>query len=210
MSKSYNHTTNYFLTVPTIYRPEVLSDENEFSQGYFSVSFEKNTKKGNSTEFELMPFRYNKYETINTLIKDSSNITKEIVSLNVVSFETYGKYFYYYQFCKFKNKIINPFVGLSTGFFYKQKIIKPEINNYYKQSDKLLGINSTFIIGFSLILTKKVNLEISIPYNWLSFQLEAIRNYNPRITESQQHIRNIGVVKFQNNYNARIGLVVRL
>lgn len=101
MSKSYNHTTNYFLTVPTIYRPEVLSDENEFSQGYFSVSFEKNTKKGNSTEFELMPFRYNKYETINTLIKDSSNITKEIVSLNVVSFETYGKYFYYYQFCKF-------------------------------------------------------------------------------------------------------------
>jgi hypothetical protein len=65
VSYSYYQKSYYFSTyinnntVPSFYG-EALSKEYEYSIGYFSFAYEKYTKKGNSIEVELMPFRYNK------------------------------------------------------------------------------------------------------------------------------------------------------
>ncbi len=196
ISKTYQSYPNDFKVFDTL-----------VNVNYFSIFISKQYEYNSEVEYELMPFNYYKSKLV---IKELPSEPYDGVDY-AKNYTSYLNIRYKYSF--FSNeKRIKPMVGLSGGISFFQRSFSSYANSYLSKSypinDITLSIPIGAIAGLNFKVSDILNLELSLPYNFMSFQYNSIHNKNPMLQVKDMHSRKLNVNFMEHSYMIRFGLRV--
>lgn len=176
--------------------------------GYLSFAVEVLKDKFFSTEFELMPLRFNRYDIMESIVIPQTN-EKEIISGGKTTFlESTFQYQLNHYFNR--DKLVVPYFGISSRLFYNYSKRNPATTSLFKKTEQNFGLIFSITPGLLIKVNNKLFVDINIPVGIYEIKLNSIKEDDPQLTLEDQKRSEIMGSFLPKTLNFRLGFIYKI